>query len=40
MFRNVELPLNKIQEYEECVFSGAFFLSPRSAAKAILELMD
>ena len=40
LFRNVELPERKVQEYEERVFCGALFLSPRSAAKAILELMD
>ena len=40
MFRNCELPDKKLQEYEERVFCGALFLSPRSAAKAILELMD
>ena len=40
MFRNIELPPNKLQEYEDTVFSGAFFLSPRSAAKSILEIMD
>ena len=40
MFRNCDLPDKKLQEYEERVFCGALFLSPRSAAKAILELMD
>ena len=40
MFRNIELSPNKMKEYEDRVFSGAFFLSPRSAAKAILEIMD
>ena len=40
IFRNLDLPDRKVDEYEERVFCGALFLSPRSAAKAILELMD
>ena len=41
LFRNIDdLPVEELQEYEDCIFKGALFMSPRTAAKAILEILD
>jgi len=40
LFRNIHLTGPKLDELEEQVFSCSFLVSPRTAARAILELMD
>ena len=40
LFRNIDLPEYKLKQLEDEVFSTSFIVSPRSAAKSILSIMD
>ena len=40
LFREIDLPDHKLKDLEDIVFANSFILSPRTAAKAILEVMD
>ena len=40
MFRNIDLSDLKLRELEDKVFLSSFIVSPRSAARQILEAMD
>ena len=40
LFRNIDLKEEKLMELENEVFCNSFIVSPRAAARQILEIMD